>query len=169
MTLLAYLVREWKQTEHHADTPAGRHAYSTKGGVVTVTRRMMLVVVAVSLLAMSASMSAHHSFTAAFDAKRPVIITGVVTNVAWANPHVMLSIDETDAGGAVTTWRLELGAPSVLLQRGWRRTSLTPGDTLTVHGVRARDGTYFARVVSVTLKTGQTLFVNDATNRALAR
>lgn len=125
---------------------------------------MLFVVVVVSLLAVSTGMSAHHSFTAAFDAKTPVAIRGVVTHVVWANPHVMLSIDETEDGGAVTTWRLELGAPSVLLQRGWKRTSLTPGDTLTVNGVRARDGTHQARVVSVRLRTGQTLFANDATN-----
>ncbi|MDA1184020.1 MAG: DUF6152 family protein [Acidobacteria bacterium] len=136
---------------------------------MTMTRRRRPVVVAMSLLAMSAGLSAHHSFTASFDARTPVVITGVVTHVVWANPHVMFSIAETDTGGAVTTWRLELGAPSVLLQRGWRRASLTPGDTLTVHGVRARDGTYFARVVSIRLKTGQALFANDATNRESPR
>ena len=134
-----------------------------------MTRYPLLIAVATSLSAMAASVSAHHSIAVAFDAKTPVVITGVVTHVVWANPHVMFSIEGADTGGAVTTWRLELGAPSVLLQRGWRRTSLTPGDTLTVHGVRARDGTYFARVVSIRLKTGQTLFANDATNRELER
>lgn len=132
-------------------------------------RRMLLVTVAATLLVTSGDLSAHHSFTASFDATTPVAITGVVTHVVWANPHVMFSIEATDTGGAVTTWRLELGAPSVLLQRGWTRTSLTPGDTLTVHGMRARDGTDFARVVSIRLKTGQTLFANDASNRGAPR
>jgi len=130
---------------------------------------MAWVVTVASLLATPAGLSAHHSFVAAFDAKAPVVITGVVTQAVWANPHVMLSMEETDVGGAVTTWRLELGAPSVLLQRGWTRVALRPGATLTVHGMRARDGTSFARVVSVRLESGQTLFANDASNRELAQ
>jgi len=129
----------------------------------------VLITAAVSFIAATVDVPAHHSFTAAFDAKAPVVLTGVVTRVEWANPHVLFSIDETASSGGATTWSFELGAPSVLLQRGWRRTSLKLGDIVTVDGLPARDGTNYARVVSVTLGSGQVVFANDATNRGLTR
>lgn len=155
--------------DQHPETPSGRRAYARHEGVMPTIRRLRLVVVTLHLLSVSAVLSAHHSFTAAFDAQAPVLITGVVTRVVWANPHVMFSIDETGADDTVTTWRLELGAPSVLLQRGWARTSLAIGDTVTVDGLGARDGSYNARVTSVTLKSGHTLFAGDGTTRGSPR
>ena len=153
----------------HGEQPDSRITDSEEHSFVIITRPTALIAVAAGLIAATGDMSAHHSFTAAFDAKAPVILTGVVLRVEWGNPHVMFSIDETASSGAVTTWRFELGAPSVLLQRGWMRTSLKPGDTVTVDGWRARDGTHYARVVSVMLGNGRTVFANDATNRGLTR
>ncbi len=31
---------------------------------------------------------AHHSFSAEYDAKKPVMLKGVITKVEWMNPHV---------------------------------------------------------------------------------
>jgi hypothetical protein len=149
----------------HVEQPDSRLTDAEEHGFVIIARSTALMAVATGLIAATGDISAHHSFTAAFEAKAPVILTGVVLRVEWKNPHVMFSIDETASSGAVTTWRFELGAPSVLLQRGWMRASLKPGDTVTVDGIRARDGTHYARVVSVTLGNGRTVFANDATNR----
>jgi hypothetical protein len=151
----------------YVEPPDSRVTSSKEHEVVVMTRRVVLIAVAVGLIVATADMSAHHSFTAAFDGKAPVVLTGVVVSIEWGNPHVMFSMDETTSSGAVTTWRFELGAPSVLLQRGWMRTSLTPGDTVTVDGLRARDGTHYVRVVAVRLGSGRTVFANDASNRAL--
>ena len=151
------------------EQPESRTTDSEEHGFVIMTRRTWLIAVAAGLIVATGHMSAHHSFTAAFDGKAPVVLTGVVVSLEWGNPHVMFSMDETAPSGAITTWRFELGAPSVLLQRGWRRTSLKPGDTVTVDGLRARDGTDYARVVSVTLGSGRTVYANDETNRALTR
>ncbi len=162
------LMREWIHETRMRSNQTSDAQTRRNGGFVIMTR-YLLIAAAASVMATPAGVSAHHSFTGAFDANAPVVLTGVVTRVEWANPHVLFSIDEAAPSGAVTTWRFELGAPSVLLQRGWMRTSLTLGDTVTVNGWRARDGTHYARVVSVRLGNGKTVFANDATNRGSTR
>jgi len=127
-----------------------------------MTRRNALLFAAASLTLLATRASAHHSFVAAFDSKAPVTLTGIVTRVEWANPHVLFSITAEDSSGTAVTWRFELGAPNILLQRGWARTSLRPGETVTVDGFRARDGSHYATVVSVELANGRKLFPHAA-------
>jgi len=44
-------------------------------------------------VATAASLSAHHSFSAEFDASKPVTMKGTVTKMEWINPHVWLYMD----------------------------------------------------------------------------
>jgi hypothetical protein len=55
-------------------------------------------------------------------------------------------------------WDFELGSPSALARRGWSRTLLKPGDTVTVSGYQAK---HVARLVNarlVVLADGRTVF-----------
>ncbi len=70
---------------------------------------------------------AHHSFGAEFDSSKPVKLEGKVVKFEWVNPHSWIHIDVTDAAGKHVVWRVEGGAPSALLRRGWNRNSLPPG------------------------------------------
>lgn len=112
---------------------------------------------------------AHHSFAAEFDANAPIELTGTVTKVAWANPHTFFYIDVTAPTGEVENWALEMGSPNGLMRRGWTRDSMRIGDTVTVTGSRAKDGSAKGNARSVTLSTGQRLFAgssqdNDSAN-----
>jgi len=100
-------------------------------------------------------LGAHHSFAAEYDAKKPITLTGAVTKVEWTNPHVRFYLDVKDAAGAVTGWELSMGAVNGLLRRGWTRSMLEPGDTVSVDGYLARDGSRFANARIVTLKDGR--------------
>jgi hypothetical protein len=103
--------------------------------------------------------SAHHSFAAEYDSTQPVTMTGAVTKIDWANPHVYFFIDIKDADtGKVTNWAFEMGAPAVLTRSGWKRSSIKIGDVITVHGTKAKDGTPHgnARTVIMTA-TGEKL------------
>jgi hypothetical protein len=101
---------------------------------------------------------AHHSFAAEFDSTQSIEVTGVVTKVEWRNPHTYFYVDVADESGAVHNWGMELGSPNGLARRGWRPDSLKAGDTVSVEGMRARDGSYKANARSVVLSTGERLF-----------
>ncbi len=115
-----------------------------------------------ALLAASPALQAHHSFAAEFDAASKLKLTGTVTKLDWRNPHTYFFVDIADDKGAVHNWAFELGSPNVLMRRGWTRESLKAGDTVTVEGSRARDGTYKANANSVVLASGKRLFNGTA-------
>jgi hypothetical protein len=83
---------------------------------------------------------AHHSFSAEFDAKKPVKLEGEVVMMEWVNPHSWLHIDVKKPDGTVDRWKIEGGSPSVLLRLGWNRNSLPAGTRVTVVGSQAKDG-----------------------------
>jgi hypothetical protein len=77
---------------------------------------------------------AHHSFSTEYDATKKVKLSGVVTNVAWTNPHMRVYIDVTDATGKVTNWNLELTSPNSVRRQGWGRNDLKAGDKVIFEG-----------------------------------
>jgi V8-like Glu-specific endopeptidase len=102
---------------------------------------------------------AHHSFGAEYDANKPITLTGVVTKVEWANPHIFFFMDVKDTNGNVANWKFEGFPPNVLYRTGWKReVTMRPGDTITVFGWRARDGTNWAHSREVTFADGKKLF-----------
>jgi hypothetical protein len=77
---------------------------------------------------------AHHSFDSEYDAKKKVKHTGVVTSVAWTNPHMRVYIDVRDADGKVTNWNMELTSPNSVRRQGWGRNDLKAGDAVIFEG-----------------------------------
>src|SRR5215510_3677950 len=113
-------------------------------------------VLAASLIAPWAA-QAHHSFAAEFDASKPVVIEGTVVKFAWVNPHSWLYIDVPKSDGSVEHWKVEGGAPSALLRKGWNRNSLPAGTKVVVNGFRARDGALRANARDITFPDGKKL------------
>jgi len=105
---------------------------------------------------------AHHSFAAEYDSNKPVTLKGAVTKMEWQNPHARFYVDVTDEAGKVTNWELELGSPNGLMRRGWTRNSLKPGDTVTVEGYLAKDGSKLANARNVTLGDGRKIFAGSS-------
>jgi hypothetical protein len=112
---------------------------------------------------------AHHSFAAEYDSAKPVTLTGTVTKVEWMNPHARFYLDVKDEAGKVTNWEFELGSPNGLMRRGWTRNSLKEGDTITVAGSLAKDGSKLANARTVKLSDGREVFAGSATETGDAK
>jgi len=82
----------------------------------------------------------------------------VVTKMEWMNPHARFYVDVKGPDGKITNWNFELGAIPVLLRAGWRKSSLKEGDTVTVEGLMAKDGSATANARAVTLSDGRRIF-----------
>lgn len=123
-----------------------------------------LVITTAVLLASAFPLFAHHSGAAEFDSNKKIDLDGVITKVEWTNPHAHFYMDVKDASGAVTNWNLELASPNVLIRNGWRRTSLKPGDHVSVTGVRAKDNPTVGSAGVITFPDGHKLTFLAADN-----
>jgi len=102
--------------------------------------------------------SAHHSFSAEYDSKKVVNLTGTVTKVEWMNPHVYFFIDVEGEDGKVANWGCEMGPPNGLQRSGWTRNTIKIGDEVTVNATLAKDGSKQVNARTVTLSsTGKRL------------
>ena len=114
-----------------------------------------LLVAACAALLVAAPALAHHSF-AMFDQRKIMTLEGTVTEFQWTNPHAFVEMDVT-AGGATTHWSIELNSPNNLKRQGWLRTSLKPGDKVTVRLNPLRDGKPGGLFLDVVLPGGKVL------------
>jgi len=105
---------------------------------------------------------AHHAFAAEFDASKPLILRGTVTQMDWINPHAWIHIDVKNSDGSVTSWMIETGAPNGLLRRGFNKNSLPKGTEIVIEGWQAKDGSNRANGSNVTFPDGKKLFVGSS-------
>ena len=103
--------------------------------------RVGLLAAASLLLLTAKTATAHHSFDAEYDSKKTTNISGTVTKVDWVNPHAFVFIDTKDEGGAVKSFKVEMGPPYALTRGGWKRDTVKVGDKVTVQAAAlAKDG-----------------------------
>jgi hypothetical protein len=119
--------------------------------------RIAVLTLLVSSAGLPLAANAHHSFGAEFDATKVVHLEGTVTQFAWVNPHSWIYMDVMKPDGTVEHWKIEGGAPSLLLRRGWNKNSVQAGVKVVVNAFQARDGAFRASARDVTFPDGRTL------------
>jgi len=112
-------------------------------------------------LQFSSTISAHHSFSAQYDAAKPIEMRGTVTKVEWTNPHARLYIDVRDANGQTSNWNFEMASPNILVRNGWKQHTVKIGDQITVSGYLARKGERMAIAGAVADASGKPLFASN--------
>jgi hypothetical protein len=112
---------------------------------------------------------AHHSFAAEFDQNKRLTLSGTVVKFDWVNPHSWIHINVTDPKtGKAQVWRVEGGAPSALLRRGWNRNSLPAGTKISVVAFAARDGDTRASAAEISFPDGRQLSLGNPQTEAAA-
>jgi hypothetical protein len=99
---------------------------------------------------------AHHS-NAAFDGDKVVVLKGTITQWKWSNPHVWIFLSVDDDKGGKEEWAIEGRTPGQLLRSGWSKSSLKPGDVITIDFSPAKDGTKTGLLTRVTRADGTVL------------
>jgi hypothetical protein len=100
--------------------------------------------------------AAHHS-GAMYDSGRTQTIQGKVTEFNWVNPHSSIKVEVTGADGKSAIWLIEMNTPQNLVRSGWKRTTIKPGDQVSVTVRPMRNGTPGGAYVSIKLADGTVL------------
>jgi hypothetical protein len=121
------------------------------------TNVLMLAALCTGLAAIDSPLFAHHG-NAAFEVGTPTVLkNAVVTEFIWINPHPLIKADYKDEKGNVQHWIMEMGSTVSAQLIGWSRTTLAPGDVVTLYVWKAKTGAYAGRFNKVDLPDGTTM------------
>jgi len=128
-----------------------------RGRIPTIT--------SLALLLFTAALSAHHSPSAIFDMTKRISVTGTLTKIDWINPHIVIAMEAKGESGKIDHWSFESNPPSWYRSVGLGRADFAKavGQTVTVEGVRAKDGTLYGYMQKIKMPDGTSLeLVNSA-------
>lgn len=105
-----------------------------------MVRKQVITAALLALALVPGGAQAHHS-GAMFDSAKTLSLSGTVRQFQWTNPHCFIQLVVKNDKGVDEEWSLEMTAPVHLLRLGWRKSSLQPGDriTVTIHPLRNGD------------------------------
>jgi len=97
---------------------------------------------------------AHHSLSGVYDIRKEGQLTGVLTKIAFTNPHGAFHVMVTNVDGTETEWILTTGSANTLANQGFGdggSNYVSAGDTVTAAYFPARSGKPIGFVRSITL------------------
>lgn len=110
---------------------------------------------ALVLMAGTAVVQAHHSFSALFDPSARVSVEGVVTEFQFIAPHAYIRVDVTDDSGSVVEWEIETTSPGQLIRHDLTPDTLKVGERISAVGNPTRDGRPLMRLLTITMPDGE--------------
>src|SRR5215471_9904144 len=116
-------------------------------------KRLLARVLLGGLMAVGVA-QAHHSLSGVYDIKQEGEVTGVLTKVAFTNPHGAMHLDVKNPDGTMTEWVMTTGGANVLAGLGISKNgpnAVNVGDTVTIKYFKARNGAPLGFIRSITL------------------
>ena len=104
---------------------------------------------------------AHHGY-AAYDETVTKSLQGTVTDFELMNPHSTVSFDVKGADGKVENWTAEAGHVRLMMDLGWKRSTLKVGDTATFFFHPAKNGSHSVDLVKVVFADGKMLYAHSS-------
>jgi hypothetical protein len=120
-----------------------------------MTRKLMLVLGFMAVLALGARPALAHHGGAAFDQTKTETVTGTLTRMDFVNPHVVVYVNVKNTDGTTTEWSGWLTAPNKLQRAGWDKHTLNPGDKVTLVGNQQKNGSPVLQIRKVTGPQGE--------------
>jgi len=123
-----------------------------------IFRYLVVTMVTLSGFGLAGGVTAHaHHSLAPFDLSTEKTINGTVSKFEWTNPHSWIWVEVPNGKGGVDTWAVEGMSPNYLARRGWTKTTLKPGDKVTIAVRPLRNGENGGMFVRATLADGRVL------------
>jgi Family of unknown function (DUF6152) len=118
--------------------------------------RALLMSVGASCVGLTSVATAHHGI-ANFDLNKDVALSGVVTNLAFVNPHSWLYLDVAAPNGEVAKWRCEMRAATVLKRSGWSQEMFGNGTRVRITGSPDRNEPNTCYLGTITFADGSSM------------
>ncbi len=100
------------------------------------------------------SLQAHHSLAGVYDIRQEGEVTGVLTKIAFTNPHGAMHLQVEDPDGSKTEWTMTTGSANTLASLGFGNdgpNTVKAGDIVTIKYHPARNGSPLGFIRSITL------------------
>jgi len=112
----------------------------------------------VMVIALVTVASAHHTIGAVYDTMHRITLGGVIANVEWKQPHVLIHLNVKNDDGTSVVWDVETQGPLNLKQKGLSQNFAKPGESVTMTVCVAKDGTRKGWLHEMVSSAGTTSF-----------
>jgi hypothetical protein len=121
-----------------------------------VTAHSARIALALGTVFAASTAAAHHS-PAMFDGENKRTLSGTVREFQWSNPHCYIQLLVSNDKGEQEEWSLEMAGPSYIYAHGWRRSTLKPGDRITVTIAPLRNGDHGGQLFKAAMADGRAI------------
>ena len=115
-----------------------------------------LLAVGFVVLLTSGAVVAHHGGNL-YDTTKAVELEATITKFEWGTPHNQIYFDVKTEAAEPQHWVGSTEPAGVMLERGWTRRSLAPGDEVTVFIFAAKNGATVGNIQKVIKADGEEL------------
>jgi hypothetical protein len=130
-------------------------------------KRTLGSVVLAGWLVASGAVQAHHSLSGVYDIKTEGQVTGVLTRVAFTNPHGAMHLNVKNADGSMTEWVMTTGSANTLAGLGISKNgpnAVNVGDTVTIKYFAARNGAPLGFIRTITLADKREIQISNGSS-----